>query len=81
MDCIVIGQKMTILIQEFTRAQDVFRWTINNIRNAGSTKPYALLDLHFVDSEGYIVSSTTGDVLVTNREPATLESYSINQDD
>lgn len=80
MDCTVVGKTMTFVLNDITRATDAFRWTVSGIRNAPSTKPSPFSSVNFLDSQGYVVSSVASDTTVTNREPAELTSFSINQD-
>lgn len=72
--CTVEGQKVTFEINDFVQSTGAFSWSIDGIKNPGSTKtssPFTLV--HFTDADDFVVSSYEGnglpDVTVTNQEP------------
>lgn len=83
MKCSVTGQVIKIVFSEFTQPSGAFSWTISGIKNPGSTKPTEYFsDVHFLDTDEFIVSSLsefTQSHTVTNKEPAFLSVYSIEQ--
>jgi len=82
MTCTVNGKVITIVLDEFKQASGAFSWTIDGMRNPGSTRPtIGFADVNFLDADGFIVSSFTGTTSITNNEPANLMVYSIEQAD
>ncbi len=79
MECFVIGNKIQFRFAKFENAANAFRWTIQNVRNAGSTKPTLLQEVHTIDAEGYIITAPVEPPLVTNREPAKMTKASLEQ--
>jgi hypothetical protein len=72
--CTVDGQKVTFEINDFVQDTGAFSWSIDGIKNPGSTKTSSpFTEVHFTDSGDNIVSSYKGngvpDVTVTNQEP------------
>lgn len=82
MTCQIDGRKVTIIFDEFELADQAFTWTISGIKNPGSTKPSdPVSEIHFVDSQNYIVSSYSGKpIQITNSFPTLLvDGYSLEQ--
>ena len=82
MTCQIDDRKVTIIFDEFELADQAFTWTISGIKNPGSTKPSdPVSEIHFVDSQNYIVSSYSGKpIQITNSFPTLLvDGYSLEQ--
>jgi hypothetical protein len=72
--CTVDGQKVTFVIDDFVQSTGAFSWSIDGIKNPGSTRPSSpFADVQFTDADGFVVSEygSNGlpDVTVTNQEP------------
>lgn len=80
MSCTITGHIITVELEEFSQPAGAFTWTMEGIKNPGSTKPSTpIANVHFLDAQGYIVSTYSDDTIITNNEPALLQLYSIEQ--
>lgn len=79
MTCVLTGQKIEIIFEEFTSATNVFNWQLSGITNAPSTKPSVFNDIAVRDSEDFIVSSFTQEPSISNREPRLIQDFGITQ--
>jgi hypothetical protein len=80
MSCVASGKKVTMTLRNFTQPSGAFSWSLQNIQNPGSTKPSSsFTDVSFIDQSGYTISTYTNSTSITNKQPANLLVYSINQ--
>jgi hypothetical protein len=73
MSCEVEARKITITLLNFEQSSGAFSWTLDQIKNPGSTKPSTPFgEVHFLDTDGFIVSSNSGKEQITNRQAAKI---------
>lgn len=83
MDCEIKELTITMTLKEITPLQDAFQafsWSFSGIRNPRSTKPsLPFTDVAFRDSDGYIVSKLSQQLVVTNSLVNTITDFSLRQ--
>lgn len=81
--CEVVGQTIITTFDSFESSNGVFSWSVSGIRNPPSTRSsQGFQNIIFTDSDGYTISTLEEPDAspVTNKYPAMLVDYRIEQD-